>query len=66
MEKSIAESESYVVEDNCDPMYYEILELKIDYIRGEPLPPFIFDVYDIDKKFVGAEDRDYIGRCVVH
>ena len=47
-------------------MYYEILELKIDYLRDEPLPPFIFDVYDIDKKFVGADDRDYIGRCVVH
>ena len=58
--------ESDVVENNCDPMFYELLELKIDYVKGEPLPPFIFDIYDIDKKIIGSDTRDYMGRCVVH
>ena len=58
--------ESGVVENNCDPMYYELLELKIDYVKGEPLPPFIFDVYDVDHKFIGSDTRDYMGRCIMH
>lgn len=47
-------------------MYYELLELKIDYTRGEELPPFVFDVYDVDKKLIGSDGTDYLGRCVVH
>ena len=58
--------ESDVVENNCDPMFYQLLELKIDYVKDEPLPPFIFDIYDIDKKIIGSDTRDYMGRCVVH
>ena len=64
MKKSVVETD--VVENNCDPMFYQLLEIKIDYFKGEPLPPFIFDIYDVDKKFIGEDDRDYIGRCVVH
>ena len=64
MKKNVVESD--VVENNCDPMFYELLELKIDYVKGEPLPPFIFDIYDIDKKIIGSDTRDYMGRCVVH
>ena len=47
-------------------MYYELLELKIDYTRGEELPPFVFDVYDVDKALIGSDNTDYLGRCVVH
>jgi hypothetical protein len=47
-------------------MFYELLELKIEYQKGEELPPFIFDVYDIDKRIFGEADRDYLGRAVVH
>ena len=56
---------SETVENNCDPMFYELLELKIDYVKGEPLPPFIFDVYDVDKKIIGSDTWDFMGRCVV-
>jgi len=55
-----------VIENNCDPMFYQVLEIKIDYVKDEPLPPFIFDIYDVDKKFIGDDTYDYIGRCVVH
>lgn len=47
-------------------MFYELLELKIDYSRGEPLPPFIFDIYDVDKNTIKSDTRDYMGRCVVN
>ena len=57
--------ETKCIEDNCDPMFYELLELKVDYTRGEPLPPFIFDIYDVDKNLIKSDTRDYMGRCVV-
>ena len=64
MKKQVCETAC--IEDNCDPMFYQLLELKIDYTRGEPLPPFILDVYDVDKNIIKSDDRDYMGRCVVN
>ena len=64
MLKQVAQSST--VEQNCDPMFYELIELKIDYTKGEDLPPFILDIYDVDKKMIGADELDYIGRCVVN
>ena len=58
--------ETICIEDNCDPMYYQTLELVIDYQPREQLPPFIFDVYDVDKSTNKSNDRDYIGRCIVN
>lgn len=46
MKKQVTETEC--VENNLDPMFYELLELKIDFTKGEDLPPFVFDVYDVD------------------
>ena len=59
-------TETECVENNLDPMFYELLELKIDYSKGEELPPFVFDVYDVDRKLIGKDDRDYLGRCIVN
>ena len=64
MLKEIVETE--MIENNCDPMFYELLELNIDYNKDEDLPPFIFDVYDIDAVLIGKPDRDYIGRAVIN
>ena len=55
-----------VVENNLDPMFYELKEIKIDYTKGEKLPPFILDVYDVDKKFIGEDERDFLGRCIIN
>lgn len=63
MKKQVCKTDC--IEDNCDPMFYQLLELKIDYTTGEPLPPFIFDVYDVDKNVVKSDSRDFLGRCVV-
>jgi len=46
-------------------MFYEVLELAIDSFEGEEFPPFIFDVYDVDKTFIGKDSRDYLGRAVI-
>ena len=55
-----------MIENNCDPMFYELLELKLDFTDIEELPPFIFDIYDVDKKLVGSDELDYIGRATVY
>lgn len=39
-------AETVVMESNCDPMFYEILDLTIDALADEAMPPFILDVYD--------------------
>ena len=55
-----------MIENNCDPMFYELLELKVDYFEDNELPPFVFDIYDVDKKMIGDDELDYIGRATVH
>ena len=57
--------ETQKIENNCDPMFYEVIELTIDYFDGEEFPPFIFDVYDVDKAFITKDTRDYLGRAVI-
>ena len=52
------------MEKNCDPMFYEILDITIDATDGEPLPPFIFDVYDQDKNTFTSDSFDYMGRAL--
>ena len=59
-------AQTQVVEDTCDPMFYELLELSIDSTKGEPLPPFIFDVYDRDVKMFGSDNWDFLGRALIH
>lgn len=49
---------------NCDPMFYEILELDIDFTPGQPLPPFIIDIYDVDQGLMG-KSFDYLGRALL-
>ena len=63
MKAQVVQTET--IDDNCDPMFYQLLELKIDYMKGEDLPPFVFDVYDVDTKLFGSDDTDYLGRCIV-
>lgn len=46
-------------------MFYELLELKLDFNDEKELPPFIFDVYDVDKTLIGKDDMDYIGRACI-
>jgi len=29
------------------------------------LPPFVFDIYDVDKALIGSDSTDYLGRCIV-
>ena len=57
--------ETQKIDNNCDPMFYEVLELAIDYFEGEDFPPFIFDVYDVDKALITKDTRDYLGRAVI-
>jgi len=31
----------------------------------DELPPFVFDVYDVDSALIGKDDLDFMGRCLV-
>lgn len=57
--------ETQMIENNCDPMFYEVFEINLDFEKGENLPPLIFDVYDIDSALIGSPNRDYMGRAVI-
>ena len=58
------EAKTVVMEKNCDPMFYEILELTIDAMPGEKFPPFIIDIYDQDKNTFSANTFDFMGRSL--
>lgn len=58
------EAKTIVMEKNCDPMFYEILELTIDAMPGEAFPPFIIDIYDQDKNTFSANSFDFMGRSL--
>jgi hypothetical protein len=45
-------------------MFYQCLELVVEGDTDE-LPPFLIDIYDIDKKLIGKDKRDYMCRCVI-
>ena len=55
-----------VINDTCDPMYYQCLQLSIEGHNLDELPPFVFDCYDIDVALIGSDDRDYMGRCLIN
>ena len=55
-----------VIDDTCDPMYYQCLQLSIEGHVLDELPPFVFDCYDIDKNVLTSDDRDYMGRCLIN
>ena len=56
-----------VVEDNNNPLFYEVLELNYEVFDQNDLhsyPPFIFDVYDYDDDLFDSKP-DFLGRCLV-
>lgn len=56
-----------VVEDNCNPLYYETVELDYEVENQEDLesyPPFIFDCYDHDDGLIDSTD-DFMGRAII-
>lgn len=49
-----------VIEDNLNPLFYEVLEIDLEGNNIEELPPFILDIYDKD-----TLSNDYIARCII-
>ena len=55
------------IEDNCNPQFYQTLEMEYevrDIKDPESYPPFLFDVYDEDNDFMDTTD-DFLGRCQI-
>ena len=61
------EKKTKVVEDNCNPLFYETLELEYEVDDPndlESFPPFIFDVFDYDDDLFDSTP-DYLGRAII-
>ena len=55
------------MEDNCNPLYYEVLELNYEVTDDKDLltyPPFIFDIFDHDAELFDSSD-DFMCRAIV-
>ena len=55
------------IEDNCNPLFYECVELEYEVTKYDDLesyPPFIFDFFDYDDDLFDSKD-DYLCRCIV-
>lgn len=51
-----------VIYDNCNPIFYETIDLTFEAESIEEIPPIIMDIYDSD----GVLDSDdYISRCMI-
>lgn len=56
-----------VIEDNNNPLFYEVLELDYEVENQEDMesyPPFIFDCYDHDDGIIDSKD-DFMGRALI-
>jgi hypothetical protein len=61
------EKQTAVIEDNNNPLYFEVVELDYE-VRDindlESYPPFILDVWDQDKELFG-DNYDYLARAII-
>lgn len=56
-----------VVEDNCNPLFYECIELDYEVVKKDDLesyPPFIIDIFDHDDDLFDSTP-DFMCRCIV-
>jgi len=61
------EKKTKVVDDNNNPLFYEVLELDYEVAAIDDLesyPPFIFDCYDHDDG-VFDSTPDFLGRAII-
>jgi hypothetical protein len=56
-----------VIEDNVNPLYYEVVELEYE-VRDindlESYPPFIFDLFDQDNELLNSNGQ-YLARAII-
>ena len=55
-----------VVEDNLNPMFFETLDVYLDFVTPEEAPPVFLNVFDKDFGLSALDGDDYMGRSVVH
>lgn len=53
------------VNNTCDPMFYQVLDLDIEGQTVAQMPPFVFDIYDVDEGMVYGQSTSYICRAVI-
>jgi len=53
------------IEDNLNPIFYDVVEVHYDLLSLEACPPIVLDVWDTDVGFFDGTD-DFLGRAVVY
>jgi len=53
------------IQDNCNPLFYEALDLIFEADNNDELPPFIIDAYDEDEASLGKNTSDYLSRAMI-
>jgi len=54
------------IEDNLNPIFYQALEVGMEFHKKESAPPIILDLYDRDDELLDLGGDDYLGRAVIH
>jgi hypothetical protein len=52
------------IEDNLNPIFYEVKETEYEMINLELSPPIVLNIFDTDEDFLDADD-DFLGRAVI-
>lgn len=57
--------ETKVVDDNLNPIFFEVKDIEYDFNKLEDAPPIILEVYDSDAGLI-SDSADFLGRAVIN
>jgi hypothetical protein len=60
-----AEMDTKVIFDNCNPIWYQTLELGYEAAELHDMPPIIIDCFDMDICTIGKNELDFLARAVL-
>ena len=59
------EVKTKVVDDNLNPIFYEVKDIEYDFNEINDAPPIILEVYDADEGLI-SDSADFLGRAVIN
>jgi len=54
-----------VVEDNNNPIFFETIEVLLDFTSKEEAPPIVLNIYDFDDGLISSSS-DFLGRALIY
>lgn len=59
-----AEPRTRVIEDNLNPIFYDVVEVHYEVLNLEVAPPIVVNIWDTDEELFDGDD-DFLGRAVI-